>query len=71
MGSYGAEDQGIPAELVNEFRDALDAQGTPNDIKLYEGAGHSFFNSGPAHHEASAQDSWRRSVAWFTEHLAG
>lgn len=70
MGSYGAEDQGIPAEMVNGFREALDAQGTPNDVKIYEGAGHSFFNAGPAHHEAAAADSWDRSVAWFTEHLA-
>ena len=70
MGSYGSEDQGIPAELVNEFQQALDGQGTPNDIKIYEGAAHSFFNAGPAHHEEASQDSWARSVAWFTEHLA-
>ncbi len=70
MGSYGAEDQGIPAEMVNGFREALDAQGTPNDVKIYEGAAHSFFNAGPAHHEAAAADPWGRSVAWFTQHLA-
>ena len=69
MGSYGAEDPGIPAEQVDTLRETLAAQGVPNDIKLYEGAGHSFFNAGPAHHAASAADSWERSLGWWRQHL--
>ncbi len=70
MGSYGAEDRGIPAEQVNMLQETLTKAGVENDIKIYEGAGHSFFNDGPAHHEPSAQDSWQRSIGWFKRHLA-
>jgi carboxymethylenebutenolidase len=70
MGSYGADDRGIPAEQVNGLRDALASAGVEHDVKLYEGAGHSFFNSGPAHHEPSAADSWQRSLDWFRKHLS-
>jgi carboxymethylenebutenolidase len=69
MGSYGALDQGIPAERVDMLRDTLTKAGVENDVKLYDGAGHSFFNDGPAHHEPSAADSWTRSVGWFKKHL--
>ena len=70
MGSYGGTDQGIPAEMVEEFRQALERRGVPNDIKIYEGAAHSFFNAGPAHHEQAAADSWQRSLRWFGQHLS-
>jgi carboxymethylenebutenolidase len=69
MGSYGAEDQGIPVDSVNMLRETLASAGVENDVKIYDGAGHSFFNSGPAHHEPSAADSWTRSVGWFKKHL--
>ena len=69
MGSYGGEDASLPAERVDELREALTSSGVENDIKLYEGAGHSFFNQGHAHHPAAAADSWERSKAWFGRHL--
>jgi carboxymethylenebutenolidase len=69
MGSYGAEDQGIPADRVDMLRETLTKAGVENDIKLYDGAAHSFFNAGPAHHEAASADSWTRSVGWFKKHL--
>ncbi len=70
MGSYGAEDQGISEEAVNMLRDTLTAAGVENDIVRYDGAAHSFFNSGPAHHEAASIDSWERSTKWFAKHLS-
>ena len=71
MGSYGAEDTGIPVDQVETLRTALESRGLPTDVKIYEGAGHSFFNAGPAHHEPSSVDAWQRTLAWFAEHLAG
>ncbi len=70
MGSYGGLDQGIPKEAVDGLRSALERAGTPNDVMLYEGAKHSFFNAGPAHNPEAAQHSWERSISWFTRHLA-
>jgi len=70
MGSYGAADAGIPVEQVEMLRATLEAAGGPNDVKLYDGAGHSFFNAGPAHHQAASADSWKRSLEWFGRYLA-
>jgi len=72
LGSYGATDAGIPKEQVDRLRAALTKAGVPNDITLYEGAGHSFFNKpgGPAHHPAAAADSWAKSLAWFGKYAA-
>ena len=70
MGSYGAEDQSIPVDQVDSLREALQSSGVENDVKRYEGAGHSFFNRGHGHHPAAAADSWERSKAWFARHLS-
>ncbi len=70
LGSYGSEDQGIPVEDVKRLEAALKEVGVPHEIKIYEGAGHAFFNdSRPSYHEEAALDSWMRSIAWFNEHL--
>lgn len=71
LGSYGAEDGGIPAEQVDMLREALTSNGVTNDITLYPGAEHSFFNdTRPAYNEDAAMDSWMKSVEWFDEHLS-
>lgn len=71
LGSYGADDAGIPAEQVNMLRDTLTKAGVPNDITLYPGAGHSFFNdTRPSFEPNAAADSWRKSLEWFGRYLA-
>lgn len=69
MGSFGAEDTYIPADQVERMRQQLVKNGIATDIHAYAGAGHSFFNAGPAHHEPSSQDSWRRSLEWWSRYL--
>lgn len=40
------------------------------DIKIYPEARHSFFNDeGEAYDAAASEDSWRRVLAFFAEHL--
>lgn len=71
LGSYGADDAGIPVEQVEMLRDTLAKQDTPSDIMIYPGAGHSFFNdTRPSYNEAAAIDSWLRSVEWFDRYVA-
>ncbi|MPZ99678.1 MAG: dienelactone hydrolase family protein [Dehalococcoidia bacterium] len=71
LGSYGGADQGIPKEQVDMLRATLQASGVPNDITLYDGAEHSFFNdTRPAYHEEAAQESWMKSIAWFDQHVS-
>jgi carboxymethylenebutenolidase len=70
LGSYGAEDDGIPAEQVDMLRETLTSSGVTNDITLYTGAEHSFFNdTRPAYNDDAAMDSWMKSVEWFDEYL--
>ncbi len=71
MASYGGTDAFTPADQIAALESGLAAAGAATDIKTYADAGHSFFNSGDAHHEQSATDSWTRSLAWFGEHVAG
>jgi carboxymethylenebutenolidase len=71
MASYGGTDAFTPADQIAALESGLAAAGAATDIKTYADAGHSFFNSGDAHHEQSATDSWERSLAWFGEHVAG
>lgn len=66
-GSYGAKDTSIPADGVRAFRESLRV---PNDIVIYPTAAHAFFDSTRSSYVAvAAQDSWRRTVAFFTKYL--
>ena len=71
LGSYGSEDGGIPVEQVDMLRATLEDNNIPNDITVYQGAQHSFFNdTRPAYHEQAAMDSWVKSVNWFENYLS-
>ncbi|MDQ3818890.1 MAG: dienelactone hydrolase family protein [Acidobacteriota bacterium] len=69
--SFGSLDKGIPPEKVKEFEEALKKAGKQADIKIYEGAGHGFFNdTRPAAYNAqAAADAWQRTVRFFRERL--
>ncbi len=83
VGSYGARDRGLRGRAERLER-ALDVAGVVHDVKEYPDAGHSFlnrFNAGPVltplmhvgglgYHHPSAEDAWRRILAFFAEHLA-
>jgi carboxymethylenebutenolidase len=69
VGSYPEKD--FTAGAGRALDQALDGYGIPNDIKIYPGAGHSFFNDrGRAYNNAAAADSWTRVLGFFEEHLA-
>jgi carboxymethylenebutenolidase len=70
LGSWGARDTGILAADVK----ALDARLTdlkkPHDIKVYDEAGHGFFDDTRASYVPSAAaDAWTRTLAWFATNL--
>jgi len=68
-GSYGARDTSIPAESVREFAAALKV---PNDVRIYDGAGHAFFDDHRASYvESAAADAWKRLVAFLNRYLGG
>jgi carboxymethylenebutenolidase len=66
-GSYGARDTGIPAESVHAFAAALTV---PHDFRIYDDAGHAFFDDQrPSYVASAAADAWTRTLAWFTQYL--
>jgi len=68
VGSYPEKD--FTAGAGRALGQALDQYKIDHDIKIYPGAGHSFFNpQGRAYNKAAAQDSWDRVMAFFGKHL--
>ena len=72
FGAYGIEDTGIPIQVVEEFRQALDAHSIENEIHIYEKAGHSFFNDVmPGSYRNEVAEISRRDVLDFFERVLG
>jgi len=83
VASYGSLDKPL-ASAAPRLERHLQRLGEPHDIKVYEGAGHSFYTPpvgwfakkiGPllpmrvGYHESSALDAKARVLAFFREHL--
>ncbi len=70
LGLYGAEDGGIPVEGVLAMGEALTSAGIDNEIQIYEGAPHAFFNdTRESYRPEAAADAWQRMLAWFERYL--
>ncbi|MEM7126056.1 MAG: dienelactone hydrolase family protein [Chloroflexota bacterium] len=70
LGLYGAEDGGIPVEAVRAMEDGLNAAGIENEIVIYEGAPHAFFNDTRASYNAeAAADAWPRALEWIRSRM--
>jgi len=68
VGSY--PDKDFTTSAGQKLDVELDRYNVPHDIKIYPGAKHSFFNDTIRNYnELAAQDSWRRVLAFFEEHL--
>jgi carboxymethylenebutenolidase len=65
LGLMGGDDPGIPIEVADRFRDALDAAGIVNDIVVYPGAPHSFFDRKAADFAEASADAWERVLAFL------
>jgi carboxymethylenebutenolidase len=69
LGLYGAEDQGIPVEIVEMMQDDLKAAKSRSEIVIYPDAPHGFhadFRS--SYRQGPAQDGWKRLQQWFKKH---
>jgi carboxymethylenebutenolidase len=60
LGLFGGADKGIPTEGVHDFREVLEKAGVPNEIVVYDGAPHSFFDRSFEQHREACDDAWRR-----------
>lgn len=68
LGSFGARDTSIKAEDVEAMFARLPA---PHAVKIYDEAGHAFFDDTRARYVPSAAaDAWTRTLAWFARYLS-
>ena len=72
LGLYGAADQGIPVQSVDEMRVAL-AHGTSrSEVVVYPDTPHGFnADYRPSYRKEAAEDGWKRMLTWFNTHGAG
>jgi carboxymethylenebutenolidase len=64
LGLFGGADENIPVEAIDAFRDALDGAGVPNEMVVYPGAPHSFFDRKFDEHREACDDAWRRVLGF-------
>jgi carboxymethylenebutenolidase len=68
VGSYTEKD--FTARSGRKLDGTLERHGIPHDVKIYRNARHSFFNDESRNHDpAASEDSWRRTLAFFEEHI--
>jgi carboxymethylenebutenolidase len=65
LGQFGGADAMISAESIEAFGRALDAAGVSNDLKVYEGAPHSFFDRAAEQFKDASDDSWHRMLEFI------
>jgi carboxymethylenebutenolidase len=68
LALMGGADQGIPVEDVQAFEQALDEAGVEQEIAIYEGAPHSFFDRKFDQFADASEDAWRRVLAFVAQH---
>jgi carboxymethylenebutenolidase len=68
MGSFGARDTSIKPDDVRAMFGRLNS---PHDLKIYDEAGHAFFDDTRASYVAGpANDAWARTLAWYQKYLS-
>ena len=65
LGLFGGADQAITRDDVEEFGRALDDAGVRHEIKVYEGAPHSFFDRTFAQYREECDDAWNRMLRFI------
>jgi carboxymethylenebutenolidase len=71
LGIFGSADQGIPADAIKAYFDALkNAGNTGSEYEIYQGAQHGFLaDYRPSYDKASAEKAWTRITGWFKAKL--
>ncbi len=66
FAAFGAEDGSIPLDKVERLRELLKEKGKQAEVKVYDGAPHSFFNdTRDSYRKEAAEDAWHNVLALF------
>lgn len=70
LGLYGGKDPRIPEGDIQALKEALVKYRKNFDLMVYPEAAHSFFDeTSPNYRAGEAIDAWKRTLAFFSEHL--
>jgi len=64
---HGSSDSTVPVAAANRMSAILAAAGSPHEVQIYDGAGHSFERLPGA--ESAAADAWQHTLAFFAKYL--
>ncbi len=65
LGLFGGADQSITHTHVQAFERALDEAGVNNELVIYEGAPHSFFDRTFSRYSKECDDAWNRVLRFI------
>ncbi len=72
LGLYGEKDAGIPLDTIDKMKSALSegsAAAKASRFVVYPDAPHAFHaDYRPSFRKETAQDGWKRTLAWFKQH---
>jgi carboxymethylenebutenolidase len=71
LGLFAEKDSYVTPPVARDVDKAIKAAGKSSEIHVYPGVDHAFFNDErkDVYDEAAAADAWRRTLAFFREHL--
>lgn len=71
LGLFAEKDQFVTPQTARQAEADIKKAGKPVEIHIYPNADHAFFNDERAdvYHKAAAEDAWRRTLAFFRQHL--
>ncbi|MGH7264628.1 MAG: dienelactone hydrolase family protein [Candidatus Rokuibacteriota bacterium] len=71
LGLFAERDAFVTPQVARDLDAAITKAGKPSEIHVYPGVDHAFFNDERAevYDKAAAADAWRRTLAFFRQHL--
>jgi carboxymethylenebutenolidase len=71
LGLYAEKDGFVTPQVARDVDAAIKKAGKQSEIHVYPGVDHAFFNDERAdvYDRAAATDAWRRTLAFFRQHL--
>jgi carboxymethylenebutenolidase len=71
LGLYAEKDGFVTPQAAKDVDRAIKGAGKSSEIHIYPGVDHAFFNdeNAGAYNKTAAEDAWRRTLAFFRQHL--
>jgi carboxymethylenebutenolidase len=67
LALFGGNDPGIPQSNIDEFEQKLNQAGVKNEVVVYEGAPHSFFDRTASQYAEASANAWERIMAFVKD----